>query len=179
MTRAKEWRGIGVATLFMELQEAQQWAEWFAAERDDAQQWSQHFEHEMREAQVSVVQFQQECTAQFPDLDDNCGPDEVASAVHMLRVERNNAFAAIRNMQENNFHREAALAEANATIAEREAERDEARQGVEQSMQLLFDTRQAGRSESGTGRVERGDRKGKGDGRDHRAAVHARTQPSL
>ena len=35
----------------------------------------------------------------------------------------------------------AALAEANATIAEREAERDEARKGVEQTMQLLFDTR--------------------------------------
>lgn len=114
VTRAKEWQGIGVATRFAEFREAQRWAEWFAAERDDAQQWSQHFEHEMREAQVSVVQFQQECTAQFPDLDDNCGPDEVASAIHMLRVERNNA--AIRNMQENNFQCEAALAEANATI---------------------------------------------------------------
>lgn len=34
VTRAKEWQGIGVAVRFAEFQEAQRWAEWFAAERD-------------------------------------------------------------------------------------------------------------------------------------------------
>ena len=70
----------------------------------------------LAEEQVTVHQWRQECRDQLPDLDDNCGPDEVAAAIHMLRVERNNAFAAIRNMQENNLHREAELAEVNATI---------------------------------------------------------------
>ncbi|WP_367582220.1 hypothetical protein [Tsukamurella tyrosinosolvens] len=34
VTRAKEWQGIGVAVRFAEFQEAQRWAEWFAAEKE-------------------------------------------------------------------------------------------------------------------------------------------------
>lgn len=74
-------------------------------------------------------------------LDDNRTLADTYRSEHDRALRLAIRAAGAEEVQVQRDEARAALAEANTTIAEREAERDEARKGVEQTMQLLFDTR--------------------------------------
>lgn len=111
VTRAKEWQGINVATRFMEFQEAQRWAAWFAAERDQ----------QVGATKLAMTSLNNalDVLAKASGLPEEATEDTdlLYETVLALRPGRDEARETADRFREGLGETKADLAEANATIA--------------------------------------------------------------